>query len=181
MCDADRQRHESRESGTECGFTKRLRYLARRLPDITVARSILSFMDPRAQTMHAVSFKPYLYFHEEDSNRHQENKKPLKWLRVWSRHCLQQEGREGYWVSAVRRIWSLRGRNTRPERLGFGERRDSRCHIGSRNISTCLCILYPQQSILGKRIAYVHKSFFRNNVKKKNKSKGCSGEDMRSV
>jgi len=36
-------------------------------------------------------------------------------------------------------------------RLGFGRiEGDSRCHIGSRDTSTSLCILYPPQSILGK-------------------------------
>jgi hypothetical protein len=75
-------------------------------------------------------------------------------------------------VSAESWIWSLRGRNTRPEgmkgvvRLGFGrerERSDSRCYIGGGGgIYKIVYVLYILHSPFWERIAYVEKSFHRN-------------------
>jgi hypothetical protein len=43
---------------------------------------------------------------------------------------------------------------------------DSRCHIGCRDISTCLCILYPiPQSILRNNHVGLYRKVFWNNVK----------------
>lgn len=131
-------------------------------PAYSIHRTLFSLPDLCVQTMHAVRFEPYLYFYEEDSNRHQENKKPLKWLRLWSRHWKLQDDTKRRWVGAFgvrpRAGFGRYGGETPAQwrekgvvRLGFGRiEGDSRCHIGSWDISVCLCILYPPQSILGK-------------------------------
>lgn len=142
-------------------------------------RSLFSLPDLCLQTRHPVRFKPYLYFYEEDSNRHQENKKPLKWLRLWSRHWMLQDDTKrrgeggilvGFGVRPRARFGRYGGetpaqwREKGVVRLGFGRiEGDSRCHIGSRDTSTCLCILYPPQSILGKN--QVCRKVFPKNVK----------------
>lgn len=111
------ERERDTESERDYGFTESrislemAHYASRSYAAHRIYRSLFSLPDLCVQTMHAVRFKPYLYFYEEDSNRHQENKKPLKWLRLWSRHWMLYDDTGGGGI--------LAGFGARP-RAGFG-------------------------------------------------------------